>query len=71
MRGAVAFICRCDVIPILDDDRDGVLKRRLQEEVLQTFLADLDFDPAENRDILGLIGLVGFVSKLAVLHNFH
>ena len=38
--------------------------------VLQTFLADFDFDPAEYLDVLGLFGLVGFVAELASLHYF-
>ena len=69
--GDVAFFLRSYFIPILNDDHDSVFKRHPQEVVLRTFLADLDFNPAEYLDVLGLFGLVGIVGQLAALHYFH
>ena len=38
--------------------------------VLQTFPADLDFDPAEYLDVLSLFGRVCILAQLTALHYF-
>ena len=66
----VAFFLCSQFILLLNEDHDGVLVRRLQELILWIFLADLDVDPADCRDVVGLFGLVGFMVEFSALHYF-
>ena len=54
----------------MNEDRDGVLVRCLQELILYIFLADLDIDPTELLDVFGLFGLVLFMAEVATVHYF-